>query len=134
MRNQKAICLIGLRFILPWLLGASLAFRAAGQGYWDINGSAAGASSGNTAAGTWGSGSFWNSNPNGTGATAAWQTGQRAVFSAGTNATGAYTVTVSGNQAVSGILFEDGTVTLTGGTLTLQSGAGGTILSVSSNH
>jgi autotransporter-associated beta strand protein len=46
------------------------------------------------------------------------------VFSAGSNVTGTYSVTLDGTQAITGIRFEEGNVTITGGTeLTLATSA-----------
>ncbi len=88
--------------------------------YWDLDGTTAGAGGGSTPVGTWNSSNvFWNSQALGTGATAAWVAGDIATFSAGTNATGAYTVSITGTQSIGGLVFEDGTVTLSGGTLSL---------------
>ncbi len=87
--------------------------------YWDINGSTAGAG-GATPSGTWDSStSNWNNGNAGDGDALLWSSGAAATFSAGGDATGAYTITVSGTQSASGITFEDGTPTLTGGTLNL---------------
>jgi fibronectin-binding autotransporter adhesin len=84
--------------------------------YWDLDGSMAGAG-GATPTGTWDAGNtFWNATADGTSSTAAWTAGRTAAFAAGTNATGSYTVTVSGSQDIGGLTFEEGTVTLTGGT------------------
>jgi fibronectin-binding autotransporter adhesin len=88
--------------------------------YWDINGNIAGASATGAAIGTWNSGgganAFWNDSF-GTGTTAAWTSGDIAVFAAGGNATNSYTVNVDGTQEIGGVAFEEGTVTLAGGTL-----------------
>jgi autotransporter-associated beta strand protein len=85
--------------------------------YWDLNATTAGACvSGDTAAGTWDSGAKWNSLPDGAGSAAAWTAGQTATFAAGTDATGTYTVTVDGSPEIGGLTFEEGTVTLSGGT------------------
>lgn len=86
--------------------------------YWDIDGATAGAG-GVTPSGTWdASTTNWN-NPNGDGTAQSWNSGAAAVFSAGNDATGTYTVTVSGTQSANQVTFEDGNVTLTGGTLNL---------------
>lgn len=88
--------------------------------YWDINGSTSGASATGLATGTWdGSNTFFNTDSTGAngGTIAAWASGDTLVFGAGTNATNAYTVTVSGTQGIGGLTFEEGLVTLTGGTL-----------------
>ena len=86
--------------------------------YWDLNGSTPGSSGGTTASGIWdASATNWSTSSDGTVATQAWSTGDHAVFSAGANATGTYTVTVSGTRDVDEITFEEGDVTLSGGTL-----------------
>ena len=97
--------------------------------YWDPNGTTAG--SGNVG-GTWDQNTtaFWTANSAGTATTATWQavsTGSKnATFSAGSDATSTFTVNVSGTiTGVGGIAFKEGTVTLSGGTLTL--GANSTI-------
>jgi len=93
----------------PVSLGGELA-------YWDLNGSDANSGSA-TPTGTWdGTNTYWNATADGTGTTAAWSTGKSAVFSAGDDASGAYTVTVSDTQDITGLGFEEGTVTITGGT------------------
>lgn len=87
--------------------------------YWDVDGSVAGAG-GAAPTGTWdGTNAFWNTLADGTGASSVWAGGNTAVFAAGANATGSYTVTVDGTQSLGGLRFEDGTVTLAGGTLSL---------------
>jgi len=88
--------------------------------YWDLNGTAAGAGGG-TPAGSW-AGANWNAVAGGTGSTAAWTAGNTAVFAAGGDATGAYSVTVDGTQDIGGLVFEEGTVTLTGGTALRMTG------------
>ncbi|MCX6601925.1 MAG: hypothetical protein NT025_10265, partial [bacterium] len=99
-------------------------------GYWDLNGTTAGACiTGNTAAGTWdAANTYWNAAADGTGSTAAWTAGQTACFAAGTDATGTYTVTVDGMQDIGGLTFAKGTVALapkpiTGGEFRLTANA-----------
>lgn len=82
---------------------------------WDLNGNIAGAG-GPTPSGTWNTDPIWNLAPDGTLVPIPWQAGSVAVFSAGNDATGAYTVTVSGTRDVGGLVFEDGTATISGGT------------------
>jgi fibronectin-binding autotransporter adhesin len=91
--------------------------------YWDINNATGGASGGTTAAGTWDAGTAnWTTDSAGASSTVVWAGGANvAAFAAGTNATGAYTVAVSGTQQANGLLFEEGTVTLSGGTINLTS-------------
>ncbi len=84
--------------------------------YWDINDTVAGAG-GATPSGTWGTNSVWNLDPAGELTTAAWTAGNEAVFSAGSDATGTFAVNVSGTQDLSGLVIEEGTLTLSGGTL-----------------
>lgn len=88
--------------------------------FWDANGTTAGA--GTTPTGTWGTDNFWTTTSDGTGTPAAWVDGEDATFSAGADATGPYTITVSGTQSVSGIVFQEGPVVLSGGTLTMSDG------------
>lgn len=85
--------------------------------YWDIaNGSGTGA----TPTGTWDTVSKnWNSSASGSGQAGVWTNGNTAVFSAGTSATGSYNVTISGSISATGITSEEGTPTITGGTLAL---------------
>lgn len=83
--------------------------------FWDRDGSTSGAG-GTAPAGTWDVTSTWNVAATGAGTTIGWLPGQSAVFAAGSNATGTYTVTVGGTQDISGLSFQEGLVTLTGGT------------------
>lgn len=110
----------------------ALVRSAAGQQYWDINGPAGGAATNNVAPGIWGIDNFWSSSASGRQATTAWTPGQLAVFAAGHDAIGTFTVTVFGNQLVSSISFQDGTITLSGGTLTLTNGRGHASFNVAS--
>lgn len=89
------------------------------QLHWDANGATAGAG-GPTPSGVWGTDAFWSASPAGDAATVGWTADADAVFSAGSDATGAFTVTLSGTQSAGGVLFEDGVVTLSGGTLVLS--------------
>jgi autotransporter-associated beta strand protein len=98
--------------------------------YWDLNGSTPGAG-GATPTGTWDASAYWN-DAAGTGTAASWSAGRTAAFAAGTDATGSYTVTVSGSQDIGGLTFEEGDVTLSGGTaLRLMSDA---VASVATNR
>jgi autotransporter-associated beta strand protein len=91
--------------------------------YWDGNADASGA--GTAPQATWGSANFWSVDSGGTVPTGVWMDGATAVFSAGTDTAGnIYNVTVSGNQPVQGITFEEGNVTLAGGTITMVGGGG----------
>ncbi|WP_170157298.1 autotransporter-associated beta strand repeat-containing protein [Roseimicrobium gellanilyticum] len=103
--------------------------------YWDIDGTTPGAGGG-APAGTWdGTNAFWNTALDGTGTTAAWNNAASpfdiAVFAAGGNAARPYLVTVAGTQNIGGLVFEEGTVSLNGGTLQLS--ATGVNMSVASN-
>jgi autotransporter-associated beta strand protein len=87
--------------------------------YWDGNGNTAGA--GATPNGTWGVDSFWNTTPAGTAGTfsTGMTTADVGFFSAGSDAINPFTVTVSGTQASGNLTFQEGTPTLTGGTIAL---------------
>ena len=128
---SQRFCLIAL---LGLLFGIGFPHTTHAQRYWDMNGASSGASSGNTAPGTWGVNNYWSTSANGTAATGAWTSGQQAVFSAGGNATGTFTVGVSGNQVASGIVFQEGTVTLSGGIITLTTGTGNSTVTVASTN
>ena len=82
--------------------------------YWDPNSDTAGA--GYDASGNW-SDAFWSTSADGTSTTGAWTDGAAPVFSAGTDAMGTFTITNSGTRVVDRITFEEGYVTLDGGTL-----------------
>ncbi|HEX4416110.1 MAG TPA: autotransporter-associated beta strand repeat-containing protein [Lacipirellulaceae bacterium] len=96
--------------------------------YWDSNGANPGGSDTDTAIGTWGTSNFWSTDPDGNAATGAWAPDETAVFSAGSNVTGTYNVTLGGTQSASGIRFEEGAVTITGGTSLTLTGAAGIAL------
>jgi autotransporter-associated beta strand protein len=81
--------------------------------YWDINGTAAGATNGTTANGSW-SNNSWSTDPGGTVPTIFWIPGLNANFSAGSNATGASQVVLHDPVSVSKISFEEGTVDIAG--------------------
>ncbi len=102
---------------------------AANDLYWDSDGATAGGSGGNTATGNWGGSTFWSDVETGSSATlTATTTNLNDLhFSAGTDVTGASTVTVTGTQAANMLIFEEGTITLSGGTsITLGGGGGST--------
>jgi autotransporter-associated beta strand protein len=91
--------------------------------FWDIDGATSGAG-GTTPGGTWdGATSNWSTAHYGDAAAQLWTADKVAVFSAGNDASGAYTITVSGTQSASGLTFQDGTATLSGGQVDLT-GAG----------
>ncbi len=85
---------------------------------WDTNGTDAGSSAGDTAAGTWGGSTNWNTDHSGGsgGSLGDWVAGNKAVFAAGTHATGSYAVAVDGMRDISGLTFQEGNVTISGGT------------------
>ncbi|MBA3481095.1 MAG: autotransporter-associated beta strand repeat-containing protein, partial [Pirellulales bacterium] len=91
--------------------------------YWDSNGASAGGSNSDTAPGAWGVDNFWGADPIGLAVTGPWVADETAVFSADANVIGTYDVTVSATQSASGIRFEEGTVTLNGGTINLANAA-----------
>jgi autotransporter-associated beta strand protein len=94
--------------------------------YWDTNGGTENA--GTTATGNWnGSTTNWNDESTGTGGTPTAVTAAADImhFSSGTGLTGTFTVTASGTQLADSLMFEEGTVTLTGGTVAFGSGSGG---------
>jgi autotransporter-associated beta strand protein len=128
--NRQRLSALG-----TWALIAALVFFAsclpagAANLYWDGNGATAGA--GTAPSGTWGTDAFWTSDASGASATGAYVSGSDVFFSAGSDATGAFTVTVSGSPAANSVRFEEGTLTLSGGPLSIGSGgatlAGGTL-------
>jgi fibronectin-binding autotransporter adhesin len=91
--------------------------------YWDTNGTSTGSGA---ATGAWGTSNFWSNSSAGTGSTFTTSTGNTndLHFSAGTNGTGG-TVTVSGAQSANSIIFEEGAITLSGGTSITLGGGGG---------
>ena len=91
--------------------------------YWDSNSDSAGGSNSDTAPGTWGVDDFWSTDPNGLAVTGAWVADETAVFSADFNVFGTYDVTLDGTQSAGGIRFEEGTVTVAGGTELTLTGA-----------
>ena len=99
--------------------------------YWDTNLATPGAG-GATPSGTWStSASNWG-NANGNVATSVWGSNDSAIFSAGTDATGTYAITGSGTINVNDITMQEGSLTVTGGTLTLKNKATITVATGSS--
>ena len=112
-------------FLVVVLLSTAFsALFAANDLYWDANGTVA--NTGTTATGTWGTSNFWNTSSTGTGGTLQTSTANTndVHFSSGTNYTGTFTVTISGAQSANSIAFEEGTLTLSGGTSITLGGAG----------
>lgn len=91
--------------------------------FWDVNGITAGGSAGTTADGVWGSSANNWGNASGNVATAAWVSGNHANFSAGTGVTGASLVTLDGTQTLGNLTVDEGSVTLSGGSLNFGTGA-----------
>lgn len=120
-------------FRRPLALGRALSFLAclgltqasAAVYYWDSNVAAPGA--GTTPTGTWGTNNFWTTSEPGTATPGAITTNFKddVYFSAASDATGPYTVTLNAIQSARIVIIEDGSPTLTGGTLNLASSNGG---------
>lgn len=89
----------------------------AAMSYWDTTGATPGA--GDTPNGTWDAGATWSASASGSVATTPWTDGNTAVFSAGSDGTNAFTVTVTSTVNPSGITFEEGLATITGGTISI---------------
>ena len=94
--------------------------------YWDSNGT--GAAGSGSHAGTWGTSVFWSTDSTGLNVgspvlTAATTSADDLFFAAGTNGTTG-TVIVSGTQSARSITFEEGAVTLSGGSINLGSSTG----------
>ncbi len=118
---------------LPMLVGNQPAQAA--DLWWDINGTTTGGAGTGTsaagAAGTWNaSNTNWSTASAGNVATSTWsgQSGTTARFAAGTNVSNAYTVTVGDAESVSGLVFEEGTITLSGASGSLNIPSTGTFI------
>lgn len=85
--------------------------------YWDINGAVAGAG-GAAPAGNW-SGTNWSTSATGEVVASSWIPGNTAIFAAGTDATDPYLVTLAGAESAATVRVQEGSVELTGGSLTL---------------
>jgi autotransporter-associated beta strand protein len=111
----------GVDFEVSWIAGNGiLTIPVPPSGYWDLNGAIAGAGSA-TPSGTWDAAAAnWDSSSDGSGAAKTWTAGEPAVFSAGTDASGTFTVNVSGTRDIAGLTVEEGTVTVSGGTLQIS--------------
>jgi autotransporter-associated beta strand protein len=104
------------------LLALPLALTAQTVLYWDTNDTTSGA--GSTPTGQWDSTNYhWNTSSAGTANTVQWQSGAIAVFSAGSDAVNAYTVTPTATLTIGGLVVQEGTPTISGGTLSLGSNA-----------
>ena len=100
--------------------------------YWDTNGTGTGATNGTTAPGMWGTDAFWSTSSVGAilPTVVNTTTNDDLYFSAGYNATGNYTVTLNGTQSAHSIRFDEGTVTISGGTSLVLGGETPTITTV----
>ena len=122
---MKSVRLVHIAAAFASFFGIENEMRAAPV-YWDVDGAVPGAGGGGQPTATWNAGNtLWNSDPGGTAVPAAWVANDVAVFAAGTDATGAYEVTISGTQVISGLTFEEGSVTLSGGILDIGTAVGG---------
>lgn len=116
--TAKQLLPASLALALGWIF---LSPAARADLYWDANGTAPGAATGldAQAAGTWGVDAFWSTDPDGNATPGAWIPGELAIFSAGYDATGIFTINVVGDQKVNNLWFEEGYITLEGGSITL---------------
>jgi hypothetical protein len=133
-----------------WLIGNALSVDkvlfedvvvgpiSTGTRYWDINGAILGAGGAGAPSGEWNGTTGFNFNSSATGEAGALNSVTTAandvVFGAGGTATGAYTVNVTGTQPAASITVNEGSPTLTGGTLAVNtfsvaSGATATVTS-----
>lgn len=121
-------------FLHAFLGSALLAATSAHAGslYWDSNGTGT-AGAGTTPTGTWGSSVFWSTDSTGANVgspvlTATTTSLDDVFFSTGTDATGAYSVGLnSATQNAKLVTFQEGTVTLSSGTLSLAPSGGLTV-------
>ena len=125
--------LSGYRLGMIVAAGLLLVYTASAQAttyYWDTNGTGSGAANGTQAPGTWGIDQFWSTDSTGasTPSVINTDTTDDLYFSAGTNATGAYTVTLSGTQSAHVLSFQEGDVTISGGTKIVLGGTTPTIV------
>ncbi len=113
--------------LLAALLTAAVPLKlTADTVYWDANDFLPGA--GDFPFGSWLNSPFWSTDSGGEFGTQFWVQGDTAVFSAGTDAVNEFTVTGSGTSGspgviAGGIIVEEGTVVLSGGTLDLGTGS-----------
>lgn len=129
LRNQSnqfrlAALPYGLRkwSVLGFVLASISTDGIAANLYLDTNGSSSGAG-GPTPTGTWGVDAIWSTSASGVVVPGGWTSGETAVFSAGTDATGVFGIGVSGTQVVGSIMVEEGNPSLSGGVISLVSGA-----------
>jgi autotransporter-associated beta strand protein len=96
---------------------------AANDLYWDTNGTTP--DTGNSSTGTWGTSNFWNTDSTGGAGTLQTTTTNTndVHFSAGAGSNG--TVTINLAQSANSIIFEDASITLSGGTSITLGGGGG---------
>ena len=86
--------------------------------YWDVDDGNAGATVGTSANGIWDTATKnWNINSDGSGANQSFVCGEAIIFSAGTDAVALSLITVCGTYNVSSLYFEEGMLTLSGGTI-----------------
>ncbi len=86
--------------------------------YWDANDVSAGA--GASPAGSWDTSAFWSTDSTGQTTPGTWTDNNTAVFSAGTDATNIFIVSINGTVTPAGVMVEEGTVTNSGGTISLS--------------
>jgi autotransporter-associated beta strand protein len=113
-----------LRIGTSWADVTPAAAPVAQTYYWDVNGTIGGAGGGSTPHGDWdGVENNFNTNSAGGSGTFAWDPtpADTVVFSAGGGATGNFIVSISGTRTAAGIVVEEGSVTLGGGTLATPS-------------
>ena len=90
---------------------------------WDLDGAAPGAGGAGAPSGNWDAISpNWNATFEGTGPAVPWVEGRLATFAAGTDAAGTYMVTLDGTRDITGLNFEEGEVTISGGSALRLSG------------
>jgi len=89
--------------------------------YWDVDDGNVGATTGTSANGTWDAATEnWNLNSDGSGVNQSFVCGEAIIFSAGADAVALSLITVCGIHNVSSLYFEEGMVTLSGGTINLN--------------
>ena len=125
-RGNKAVIKLQMAFAVCLVSQAKAA-----NVYWDANGDVIG--SGTAPVGTWGTDEFWNTTVEGdVTMPGAWVDGDTAVFAAGIDAVDAYTVSTTGAINVAGLVFEEGSPTISGSG-SLNFGAGAVVMSGGGN-